>query len=402
MFTRAAALALAVAAGIGLLAPQAASADVTSEVRNAGAILSARTVGSDAIAITCQGGALKVNGADPGSGPARCAPVRSMAVSGGQRANVLDLSGVTPADFPALSDALVRGDGGESETPGDDRITGTRTGADRLFGDAGNDRIVDGQGGDGLIGGDGDDTLVYNGGDNTAGVSGGNGRDTVEVVGAPTEGDTFTARRSDRGITLERTNLVPYTLDVRTSEVLLVDGGGGNDRFVPDGPLDIPVGLDGGDGNDVLTGGDRDDGLTGGAGADRLTGGKGDDKISGETGRDRLVWNNGDNSDVMDGGPATDAVEVNGAPTAGDDFTVAANAPRVTFVRTNLVPFLLDIGATEQLLVRGLGGDDAFEVREAAARLIEVAFRGGPGEDGTGDDPADDDRETSTVARRGR
>jgi hypothetical protein len=42
--------------------------------------------------------------------------------------------------------------------------------------------------------------------------------------------------------------------------------------------------------------------------------------------------------------PGFDEIEVNGAATAADTFTIVPNAARVKFDRTNLVPFTLDIG----------------------------------------------------------
>ena len=67
--------------------------------------------------------------------------------------------------------------------------------------------------------------------------------------------------------------------------------------------------------------------------------------MEGGTGNDTLVWNNGDGSDVMDGDAGNDGVEVNGSPTAGDDFTINPNGARVDFDRVNLGIFSLDIAA---------------------------------------------------------
>ncbi len=101
--------------------------------------------------------------------------------------------------------------------------------------------------------------------------------------------------------------------------------------------------------------------------------------MNGGAGDDTLVWNNGDGTDVMNGDGGRDDVEVNGAPAAGDMFTVQPNGARIKFDRTNLVPFSLDIGSSETMHANGLGGDDSITVGEVGA--YEVTASGGPGND---------------------
>ena len=116
--------------------------------------------------------------------------------------------------------------------------------------------------------------------------------------------------------------------------------------------------------DDGIVGSVLADTLSGGAGNDILIGSKGNDTVSGGPGNDFLVWNNGDGSDVLNGDDGTDTVVVNGSPTQGDAFTIAPNGTRVSFQRTNLVPFTLDIGTTENLVVNGAGGGDTFTVAD--------------------------------------
>ena len=134
---------------------------------------------------------------------------------------------------------------------------------------------------------------------------------------------------------------------------LSVDGGAGADA------------VSGSDGPDLILGSEGNDVLNGGGGDDRIVGDRGNDTVSGGASDDTLVWNNGDATDVMNGGGGHDDVEVNGAPTAGDVFTIQPNGARIKFDRTNLVPFSLDIGSSETLHANGLGGDDAITVGEA-------------------------------------
>ena len=114
------------------------------------------------------------------------------------------------------------------------------------------------------------------------------GSDTVEVNGSTTDGDQFTIVPNGARVRFDRVNLVPFTLDIGTTENLRVNGLGGNDIISgADGlrPL-IDLAFSGGDGDDTLTGGDGDDTLAGGIGQDRLTGAKGSDQKSGDEGGD--------------------------------------------------------------------------------------------------------------------
>ena len=91
--------------------------------------------------------------------------------------------------------------------------------------------------------------------------------------------------------------------------------------------------------------------------------------MNGGAGDDTLVWNNGDGSDVANGDDGRDDVEVNGAPAAGDIFTVQPNGARIKFDRTNLVPFTIDIGSSETCTPTGSAGTTrSASVRSAAIR----------------------------------
>jgi Ca2+-binding RTX toxin-like protein len=174
-------------------------------------------------------------------------------------------------------------------------------------------------------------------------------------------------------------------------------GGSGNDR------------LYGGGGNDTLFGGGGDDLLNGGSGNDELTGGVGTDRSLGNAGNDQLIWNPGDGSDLNEGGAGSDTVVVNGGG-AGEAFTAAANGSRVRFDRVNPLPFSLDIGTSERLVVNANGGDDSFAASGNLASLIALTVDGGPGNDrisggngndtlvgGTGDDFVDGNQGSDTA-----
>ena len=271
---------------------------------------------------------------------------------------------------------------------GDDVITGADTG-DSLGGGDGNDRLVGARGADTMSGGAGNDTLVWNNGDGSDINEGDAGNDASEVNGSATLGDVFTLEPNAGRVKFQRTNLVPFTIDAAT-ERFEVNGLGGNDSVSANagvGALTL-LSVDGGagadtvngsDGPDLILGGEANDVLSGGGGDDRIVGDRGTDTMNGGTGDDTLVWNNGDGSDVANGDDGRDDVEVNGAPAAGDAFTVQPNGARIKFDRTNLVPFSIDIGSSETMHANGLGGNDTISVGEVGP--YEVTAAGGPGDD---------------------
>jgi Ca2+-binding RTX toxin-like protein len=274
---------------------------------------------------------------------------------------------------------------------GNDTVTGG-DGGDTVAGGDGNDRLVGAKGNDTVGGFAAHDRLIWNNGDGSDRMDGAAGNDVVEVNGADSDGDEFTIAPSGARVDFDRLNLIPFSLDIGTTETLVVNGQGGNDTIIGASGLDglIALELNGGVGNDTIVGGDGDDLLTGGAGNDRLVGFRGSDRMLGGSGADRMVWNNGDGSDRMEGGAGNDVTEVNGSDTDGDHFTVAANGNRVDFDRVNLVPFSLDIGTTETLVVNGQGGNDTMTAGNGLDGLIDIVFNGGAGNDslagGDGDD----------------
>src|ERR671910_804228 len=173
---------------------------------------------------------------------------------------------------------------------------------------------------------------------------------------------------------------------------LVFNSGGGDDELTITTANLKSVTADGGAGDDILTGNNDADTLSGGDGDDRVIGARGGDTANGGNGNDTIVWNNGDGSDTMNGDGNTDEIEVNGAVTQGDTFTVKPNPAdpaRVRFDRLNLVPFNLNISA-ERIAVNGLGGDDSITGEAGLAPLIAMTANGGTGADTiTGGDGAD-------------
>jgi hemolysin type calcium-binding protein len=240
-----------------------ASANVSSTFDAATGTLTVTSDAADGIAVTCAATQVKVNGNDPLASPLACSAVVKLVVNGGPGDNTIDLSGVTATDFTALTSSEAHGNGGN------DTITGTDR-ADTLTGDGGTDRLVGFRGGDQMIGGDGDDTMVWNNGDGSDVMDGQDGSDTAEVNGAGAAGDVFTINPNGQRVRFDRTNLVPFNIDIGTSEKLLVNAGGGDDRIAGAKGLAglIVSTFNGDDGKDIITGTDGEDLLSGGKGFD--------------------------------------------------------------------------------------------------------------------------------------
>ena len=395
------------AAAAALAFPAMASANVTSTV--AAGALTVTGEGNDGIAITCPANQVKVNGQDP-TPAAACDAITSIAVTGGDGANVIDLSGVTDrddavdTDFPAITSVTI--DGGA----GNDTITGTEH-ADTLRGGEGNDRIVGDENKaagslDVFEGQAGDDTLVWNPGHDSDKMDGGDGADTIEVNGGG-GGEQFTVKPSPTAgrVLFDRTGPTPpgpFNLDIGTAERLDLNANGGDDTLTSDAGLDalgFKLDIDGGAGNDTLDGGD---------GADLINGGDGDDRIvpddnpplpgprddaRGGAGNDTIVWNGGDDDDLNEGGDGIDTIEVNGAPLP-EQFTVkpSPTAGRILFDRitTPPGPFNIDIGTAERLDLNMNGGDDTLTADPGFDAGFKLDVEGGDGNDSLdGGDAAD-------------
>src|SRR5436305_3657629 len=139
--------------------------------------------------------------------------------------------------------------------------------------------------------------MVWNPGEGTDLNEGGAGTDTVEV-NRGNGAETFTATPNGTRVRFDRVTPAPFSLDIGTTESLVVNMNGGDDTFTGSNGLAplISLTVDGGAGNDVITGGDGNDVLIGGDGNDVITGGRGNDVMLGGAGNDTFVWNPGDGS----------------------------------------------------------------------------------------------------------
>ena len=184
-------------------------------------------------------------------------------------ANNGDDSFTSEGAIAALGFALdVDGGGGNDTLDGGD-------GPDTLDGGEGNDGITGDDNPDGTEdvsrGGPGDDTMIWNPGDDSDLNEGGDGNDTSVVNGA-TGDEKFEVKPSATAgrVDLERVDPAPFSVDIGTTENLLVNGGEGNDRIRGAAGLAglIKSTFNGDDGNDAIRGTDGEDALGGGKGHD--------------------------------------------------------------------------------------------------------------------------------------
>ncbi len=313
--------------------------------------------------IEVNGGAVKIDGAR-----ATVSNVRTIVVVGGYGSDRL---AIDEANGP-LPRAFLFGGSGDDELfggSGNDRLFGG-SGDDRLFGDGGDDILKGGGGDDALtggigtdrsFGGSGEDQMMWNPGDGSDLNEGGDGADAVVVNGGGAS-ETFTASANGSRVRFDRVSPLPFSLDIGTSERLVVNANGGDDSFLASGDLASLIALDvnGGDGNDRISGGNGSDTLTGGAGDDVVDGNQGADFVSLGDGDDTFVWDNGDGSDFVEGEAGEDGLVFNGTALA-EKFELSANGPRARLTR-DLGNITMDLGGIEQVDTNSLTGADTFTV----------------------------------------
>jgi Ca2+-binding RTX toxin-like protein len=197
------------------------------------------------------------------------------------------------------------------------------------------------------------DRIVVNGvGGDMVNVNGTDGPDTMQILPSPVAGY---ARVVVSGFTAP--------VDVTGALTLRVNGLGGPDTIVGNtgiAALNIPIILDGGDGDDIITGTDAADIIYGGAGNDTITGGRGNDLIFAGEGDDTVIWNPGDGSDSVEGQGGNDTLQFNGA-NISERIELSANGPRLRFTR-DVAAITLDVDGVEKVNIQALGGADTVTV----------------------------------------
>jgi Ca2+-binding RTX toxin-like protein len=340
--------------------------------------------------ILVNGGAVAILGGTPTV--ANTTTVSVFGLAGNDAIALDETNGVLPAAllFGGAGDDTMTGGSGADLLFGDagNDILSGKGGNDLLFGGDGNDVLIGGAGNDQAFGQAGDDQMIWNPGDGSDLNEGGAGNDTVQVNGG-NGSETFTTTPNGSRVRFDRTDPAPFTLDIGTSENLVVNMNGGDDVFTGSNGLGtlIALNVNGGAGNDTITGGDGNDTLIGGDGNDLITGGRGNDMAFLGAGDDTFVWNPGDGSDTVEGMDGHDTMVFNGANVA-ETVNVSANGGRVLFTR-NVGTVTMDLNGVERVDFNALGGADSITVNDLSGTdLNEVNLNlqaGTGGGDGAAD-----------------
>lgn len=356
---------------------------------NPNSITMSRNAGGNILA---NGGAIPISGGSP-----TVANTSLIQVFGQAGADIVTLDEANGA-LPRAN--LFGGDGNDMLTSGsgtdllfgqagNDTLLG-KGGADLLFGGAGNDVLTGGDGDDQMFGEAGNDRMIWNPGDDSDLMEGGSGVDIAEVNGG-NGAETFTITANGTRVRFDRVAPAPFALDIGTTEELVLNANGGDDRISATGNLAalIKLTIDGGAGNDTILGGNGVDRLLGGDGNDFIDGNQGNDVAFLGAGDDTFQWDPGDGSDTVEGQDGTDRMLFNGSA-ANEDFEISANGRRVFFTR-NLGNIVMDLNGVEAIHLNALGGADDVVVNDMSGtdlKRVDVNLSGTVG--GTaGDGQAD-------------
>jgi Ca2+-binding RTX toxin-like protein len=273
----------------------------------------------------------------------------------------------------AGNDTLIGGSGGDMlfGQSGNDTLLG-KGGFDFLFGGAGDDVLTGGDADDQVFGESGNDRMIWNPGDDTDLFEGGADTDTAEV-NAGNGSEVFTVTANGARVRFDRVDPAPFSLDIGTTENLVVHMNGGDDTFSATGNLAalIKITVDGGAGNDTILGSNGNDTLLGGDGNDFIDGQQGNDVAFLGAGNDVFQWDPGDGSDTVEGGDGTDTLLFNGSAGA-EIFQVSANGGRALFTR-NLGNIVMDLNDVEVIDLNALGNTDTLTVNDLSGTdVVEV------------------------------
>jgi Ca2+-binding RTX toxin-like protein len=338
------------------------------------------------------GGAVAIQGGTPSV--ANTALIQVFGLGGNDKIILNEANGALPRAnlFGGFgNDVLTGGSGADMlfGQAGNDTLLGKGS-TDALFGGSENDTLTGGDADDQVFGESGDDRMIWNPGDDTDLNEGGAGQDTVEVNGGG-GAEVFTTTANGTRVRFDRLDPAPFSIDIGTSENLVLNMNGGNDSFSATGNLAalIKITVDGGAGNDTILGSNGIDLLRGGDGDDFIDGQQGNDVAFLGAGNDVFQWDPGDGSDIVEGQDGTDRMLFNGS--AGSEiFTASANGSRVLFTR-NLGNIVMDLDDVEVIDLNTLGGTDTTTVNDLSGTdVVEMNINqagtiGGTAGDGQAD-----------------
>jgi Ca2+-binding RTX toxin-like protein len=378
------------AAGVMLVASPPASAAVTATFSSG--VLSVFGDNLDNSIVISRDAAGKIlvnNGAVPviGGTPtvANTALIRVFGVGGNDALSLSEANGALPAANlfgGGGNDTLTSGSGPDQlfGQAGNDRLL-SKGGNDLLFGGSENDAMTGGDADDQAFGQSGNDRAIWNPGDDTDLNEGGDGIDTAEVNGG-NGAEVFTATANGTRVRFDRLSPAPFSIDIGTSENLVVNMNGGNDSFSATGNLAalIRITAAGGAGNDTILGSNGNDTVLAGDGNDFVDGNQGSDVALLGAGDDDFQWDPGDGNDTVEGQAGLDRLLFNGANIA-EIFDASANGQRVRFTR-NIGSIVMDLNDLEAINVKALGGADSLTVNDLSGTdvvnvVVDLAATGG-------------------------
>src|SRR3954447_25523498 len=221
------------------------------------------TVSRDAAGkILVNGGAVTVAGGTPTV--ANTTLIQAFGQGGNDVVTLSELNGALPrANLfgGAGNDVLTGGSGGDQlfGQTGNDTLLGKggtdllfggtendtllgKGGTDLLFGGTENDTLTGGDGDDQAFGQGGNDRMIWNPGDDTDLNEGGTETDTVEVSGG-NGAEQFTTTANGTRVRFDRVTPAPFSLDIGTSEKLVLNANGGDDSYSASGNLAALIGI---------------------------------------------------------------------------------------------------------------------------------------------------------------
>ena len=275
--------------------------------------------------------------------------IRVFGLGGNDTITLNEANGALPAAnlFGGAGNDVLTGGSGDDQLfgqAGNDTLLG-KGGFDLLFGGAENDTLTGGDADDQAFGQAGNDRMIWNPGDDTDLNEGGAGTDTVEVNGG-NGAEQFTTTANGTRVRFDRINPAPFSIDIGTSEKLVLNANGGDDSFSATGNLAALIAH-----HRRRRHGQRH--LLGSNGADILLGGDGNDFVDGQQGNDTALpgrrrrhvpVGSGRRQRHVEGQDGTDTMLFNGSA-ANERMEASANGGRVRFTRdiANIVMDLNDV-----------------------------------------------------------
>ncbi|UUY03751.1 hypothetical protein LRS13_24335 [Svornostia abyssi] len=324
------------------------------------------TISRDAAGkILVNGGAVAISGGT--ATVANTAKIQAFGQGGNDTVTLSEANGALPASNlfgGAGNDVLTGGSGGDLlfGQAGNDTLLG-KGGFDFLFGGTDNDTLTGGDADDQVFGESGNDRSIWNPGDDTDLNEGGAGTDTTEVNGGNGT-EQFTTTANGTRVRFDRLNPAPFSIDIGTSENLVLNANGGDDSASATGNLAalIKMTTDGGTGKDTLLGSNGADVILAGDDNDLVDGQQGNDVAFLGAGDDDFQWDPGDGSDIVEGQDGADELVFNGSNIA-ERMEVSANGGRVRFTR-DVANIVMDLDDVERITPKVLGGADTVTVND--------------------------------------